>query len=125
MDAQRQQTFLLKGYSGKTTQGTVTVISFDKKARMRRALKSLGTFWACAVGSIFIPVAHFLLVPGFFFFAIYMFFQRLGTPEIGKDARGTCPDCGAEQGLELPPRWKLPQQVTCELCQRGLQLTAA
>jgi len=125
MDPQRQQTFLLTGYSGKATRGTVTVISFDKKARTRRAFKALGTFWACAVGSIFIPVAHFLLVPGFFFFAILQFFQRLGTPELGKGATGTCPDCGAEQKLDLPPRWKVPQQVTCKNCQRGLQLTAA
>lgn len=125
MDPQRKQVFQLTGYSGKSTRGSVTVISFDKKARTRRAFKALGTFWACAVGSIFIPVAHFLLVPGFFIFAIVQFFQRLGTPELGKGATGTCPDCGAEQKLDLPPRWKTPQQVTCKNCQRGLQLTAA
>src|SRR5256885_6159155 len=32
---------------------------------MKRALKGLGTFWAAAIGSVFIPVAHFLLVPSF------------------------------------------------------------
>ncbi len=125
MDPQREQGFELTGYSGNSTHGTVTVISFDKKARTRRAFKALGTFCACAVGSIFIPVAHFLLVPGFFFFAIFQFFQRLGTPELGKGATGVCPDCGAEQKLDLPPRWTTPQQVTCKKCQRGLQLTAA
>lgn len=125
MDPQRQQAFLLTGYSGKATRGTVTVISFDRRARTRRAFKALGTFWACAVGAIFIPVAHFLLVPGFFFFAIVQFFQRLGTEELGKAATGVCPDCGAEQKLDLPARWKVPQQVTCKSCQRGLQLTAA
>jgi len=125
MDPKREQVFVLTGYSGNATRGTVTVISFDQKARTRRALKALGTFWACAVGSVFIPVAHFLLVPGFFIFAIFQFFQRLGTPELGKGATGICPDCGAEQKLDLPPRWKVPQQVTCKNCQRGLQLTAA
>jgi len=125
MDPKREQVFVLTGYSGNATRGTVTVISFDQKARTRRAFKALGTFWACAVGSVFIPVAHFLLVPGFFIFAIFQFFQRLGTPELGKGATGICPDCGAEQKLDLPPRWKVPQQVTCKNCQRGLQLTAA
>ena len=121
--SERQQAFVLTGFSGKATRGTVTVTSFDQRARVRRAFKALGTFWACAIGSVFIPVAHFLLVPGFFVFGIVQFFQRLGTPEIGRGATGTCPDCGAEQKLDLPPRWTVPQQVTCKHCQRGLQLT--
>jgi hypothetical protein len=56
---------------------------------------------------------------------VYLFFQRLGTHELGRGATGTCPDCGAEQKIELPARWKSPQPVTCRHCQRGLQLTAA
>jgi len=124
MMPERQQAFVLTGFSGKTTRGTVMVTSFDRRARVRRAFKALGMFWACAVGSVFIPVAHFLLVPGFFVFGIAQFFQRLGTPEVGRGATGVCPDCGAEQKLDLPPRWTVPQQVTCKHCQRGLQLTA-
>ena len=124
MEAERQQPFTLSGYSGKTTRGTVTVTTFDKAARTKRALKALGTFWACAVGAVFIPVAHFLLVPGFFFLAIYQFFQRLGTTELGHGATGVCPDCGAAQDLELPARWKIPQQIACSHCHRLLELVA-
>ena len=124
MESRREQVFVLKGFAPAPTRGTVTVISYDREARIRRAFQALATWWACAVGSIFIPVAHFGLVPGFFIFGIVQFFQRLGTHELGFDAAGTCPDCGAEQALELPPRWKVPQQITCRKCQRGLTLTA-
>lgn len=123
METRREQPFILSGYSGSPTRGTVTVISFDREARVRRALKALFTFLGCAIGSVFIPVAHFLLVPGFFLFAIFQCVQRLGTHELGVDARGTCPDCGTEQKLELAARWKAPQELTCRHCQRGLTLT--
>src|SRR5438445_3878531 len=33
--------------------------------------------------------------------------------ELAAGARGTCPDCGAEQQLDLAPRWRAPQPVTC------------
>jgi len=42
--------------------------------------------------------------------------------ELAADARGTCPDCGAEQRLDLAVRWRAPQPVTCQQCHRGLQL---
>lgn len=123
MESRRDQSFVLTGFAPTSTRGAVTVISYDRQSRRGRALKALGTFWGCALGSVFIPVAHFLLVPGFFIFGIVQFFQRLGTRELGVGAHGTCPDCGAEQTLDLPPRWKAPQQVTCKTCQRGLTLT--
>jgi hypothetical protein len=122
MITRREQRFILTGYSGRSTPGTVTVVAFDRRARIRRALGALGTFWGCALGAVFIPVAHFLLVPGFFGFGIVQCVRRLGTHELGVGARGTCPDCGFEQRLELPSRWAVPQQVTCRRCQRGLTL---
>ena len=125
MDPQRIEPFVLTGFSGTATRGTVTVTSFDDRARLRRAGKALGTWWACALGGVFIPVAHFFLVPGFFIFGIVQFFQRLGTRELGTGARGVCPDCGVEQAFDLPPRWKVPQQVVCRHCQRGLRLASA
>ena len=54
--------FQLTGYSPTPSTATVTIRSFDKPERIRRALKGLATFWGAAIGSVFIPVAHFLLV---------------------------------------------------------------
>src|SRR5207253_766940 len=79
----------------------------------------LGKWWAVALFSVFIPVAHFVLVPSFLAYGAWQFFQRLGTVELATEARGTCPDCGAEQALELAPRWRAPQPVTCRQCHRA------
>ncbi|HET7296117.1 MAG TPA: hypothetical protein VFI66_03195 [Gemmatimonadales bacterium] len=122
-DVTRSERFLLNGYHGEPTPGQVTIHVFDRAARLKRALAALGKWWGIAVLSVFIPVAHFILVPSFLGYGGWQFFQRLGTAELATDARGTCPDCGAEQTLDLAPRWRAPQPVTCRQCHRGLRLT--
>ncbi len=122
---EREAAVLLEGFSPQSGHGRVTVVEFDRVARWRRAPRALGQWWGVAILCVFIPVAHFALVPGFFFFAIYQFVQRLNTPAVGRDAHGTCPDCGADQEFELAGRWRVPQLVTCRSCRRGLRLTTA
>lgn len=108
----RSERFVLNGYHGQPTPGRVTIHVFDGAARLKRALGALGKWWGIAAVSVFIPVAHFILVPSFLAYGGWRFFQRLGTAELATDARGTCPDCGAEQALDLAPRWRAPQPVT-------------
>jgi hypothetical protein len=119
----RVQPFVLSGYHGSPTSGSVTIHTFDREQRMRRALAGVGKWWAVALFSVFIPVAHFILVPSFLVYGAWQFFQRAGTVELATDARGTCPDCGFEQAVELAPRWRVPQPVTCRRCHRGLRLS--
>ena len=119
----RDQVFLLTGFAGTPSRGSCTVISFDRASRWRRAGAGLGKWWGLAALCVFVPVAHFALVPGFLAFGLYQFTQRVNTPELACNARGTCPDCGTEQSLELAPRWRVPQQIACATCQRGLVLS--
>jgi hypothetical protein len=118
-----EQAFTLTGYSGAPTEGTVTVQEFSREERVRRALGGLGKWWAIALGSVLIPVAHFLLVPSFLLYGIWQFVQRLGTTSLATEAHGICPDCHTEQALELATRWQVPQPVTCRNCHRGLRLS--
>jgi hypothetical protein len=118
----RVQAFILSGYHGQPTLGTVTIHVFNRKQRWRRALAGLGKWGGMALLAVFIPVAHFLLVPSFLLYGTWQFFQRLQTVELAPGARGTCPDCGREQPLELGPRWGVPQSITCRYCHRGLRL---
>jgi hypothetical protein len=115
---------ILSGYHGKPTPATLRVATFDRSERVRRAVKALGGFWGAMVVSVFIPVAHFVLVPSLFFVGIWQFFRRLRTVELVRGAHGLCPDCGLEQDFELgSPR--VPQSVACAGCHRGLTLAAA
>jgi hypothetical protein len=117
------RTYRLTGYSATPSKATVTIQSFDKPQRMRRALKGLAKFWAAAVGSVFIPVAHFLLVPSFLLFGAYTFWERLNARQIALAAEGVCPDCGKAQKLDTGGRWRVPRDIACRYCQRSLRLS--
>lgn len=119
----RVEAFLLSGYQGEPTRGSVTIQTFDRAHRVRRAMAGLGKWWGVGLLTVLIPVAHFVLVPSFLAYGLWQCFQRLGTVELASEARGTCPDCGAEQALDLAVRWRAPQTVTCRQCHRGLTLS--
>jgi len=116
-------TYQLSGYSPSPTTATVTIRLFEKSERVRRALKGLATFWGAALGSVFIPVAHFLLVPSFALYGAYTFFERLDARQVVTTAEGTCPDCGTPQKLETGGRWQVPRTVACRHCQRALRIS--
>lgn len=79
--------------------------------------------WGAALGSIFVPIAHFVLVPSFFLTGLYLFVTRLRTEMVVSEARGSCPDCGAEQDFGMPGLRSIPHQVECEVCRRVLTVS--
>jgi hypothetical protein len=112
----------LRGYSERPASATVLVLRLDTADRTRRALRHLALCWGGAVVSVFIPVAHLFLVPGFFLAGIVLPVRDLRTPELVREARGTCPDCGKGQTLDLAGRWKGGGEVACRYCHRMLRV---
>ena len=123
MPETRTEGFQLEGFSARPVVGSAEILSFDNRERLGRSLKGLGWSWVVSAGTVFIPVAHFLLVPGFFLFGIYVFVSRMRTTEITTRVHGTCPDCGSEQDFEAGGRWELPRSMTCGECGRMLRAT--
>jgi hypothetical protein len=122
-DGTTELRYRLNGYSGNAADAHIQIRSFDRPARVKRAAVGLATWWAVAIGCVFIPVAHFFLVPGFLIFGMVTFVQRLKTAAVVVAARGTCPDCGADQDLDMLGPWRGPQDVSCRQCHRSLQLS--
>ena len=120
---QRTERFEIRGFAADPAEGVAEVLSFSKRERTRRASKGLGLSWLVAAGTVFIPVAHFLLVPGFFLFGIYVFASRMRVTEITARVQGSCPDCASEQAFESGGRWELPRSMTCGACGRTLRAT--
>ena len=115
----------MTGYHGAPTPATLVVATFDAGRRTRRAVKGLAGFWGAMVVSVFIPIAHFVLVPSFFGIGIWQFVRRLRLQHLVRGAHGRCPDCGAEQDFELSAGSRFPQSVQCRQCHRGLTLAPA
>lgn len=114
----------VSGYHGTPTPATLLVVTFDGPQRTRRAVKGLAGFWGAMVVSVFIPVAHFVLVPSFFGIGIWQFVRRLHRHELVRGAHAACPDCGVEQDFELGGGLRFPQGVQCRSCHRGLTIAA-
>jgi hypothetical protein len=72
---------------------------------------------------VFIPVAHFVLVPSFALYGAYTFFERLNANQVVMAAEGVCPDCGKPQKLDTGGRWRVPRDIACRYCQRVLRIS--
>ena len=112
----------MSGYHGAPTPATLLVVHFDRSQRMRRAAKGLAGFWGAMMVSVFIPVAHFVLVPSLFGIGIWQFLRRLRRRDLVRGAHAVCPDCGVEQDFELAVGRRFPQGVRCRSCRRGLTI---
>lgn len=119
--AHRTESFAIHGYSALPTHGSATVECFPIGLRLRRAGKGLVVAWGLAVVSIFIPVAHLFLVPGFVVGGIVVFVLRAREREVVRAVHGQCPDCGSDQDFEPGGRWILPRDFVCRSCWRTLR----
>src|SRR2546430_2880536 len=104
----RVQPFLLRGYHGEPTRGSVTIHEFDREHRVRRAVAGLGEWWGGGLLTGLIPVAHFVLVPSFIAYGLWQFFQRLRPVEVPAHPRRARPHRGAAPPLRFAAPLRAP-----------------
>ena len=93
--------------------------------RFARTLAGLGMFWGLALASVFIPVAHFVLVPTFVVAGIVMALKRAREDRRLLLVRGACPRCGAVQELRPGGRFVDGRSFDCPKCHVNLTLATA
>ena len=102
--------------------GDVTVQQFNSSQRWGRALKSLGLFWLAAAAAILIPVAHFVLVPGFFIAGLVGFSKGMSTEEIVLGGTCACPKCNSQITISRSAA-KWPLSEPCMKCRMNVSIT--
>lgn len=112
------------GYSPQPTEAVLRVDHLVPGRRVGRAVGSFAKWFVAAILSVFVPAAHFLLVPGCLVGAFVALVVRLGQSDLVLDARGTCPDCGLEQDLDVGGTWRVPMDIACRGCRRRLTLVS-
>ena len=117
--------FRVRGYSGRTTEAIVELRELTPPERTRRAVTGLLAWWGAMVVCVFIPIAHFVLVPGCFVMGLVTLFRRMGQGTLIASARATCPDCGAEQVLDMKGPFRGLSDIVCRQCQRSLTASPA
>jgi hypothetical protein len=105
--------------AGKASPGEVRIQTWDRKQRIMRGLKFLGFCWAMSLITILIPVAHFILVPGFIIAGPIGAWILAGQARAILGGQGICPSCGEFLRIVRgPDRW--PFSDLCPKCQSSV-----
>jgi hypothetical protein len=104
------------------TSGVATVEEWDGLARVRRAVGLLCICWAAAGVSIFLPILHWVLVPGLLLAGPVLFVVRFTETATLQALEADCPRCQKAGVFSPGGRFKLPRNVTCDGCGNLLEL---
>jgi len=112
---------VLESVNGNKTKGTAEIDSFDDKERIARATRFAMMTMGLCIASIFVPIAHFFLVPFFFIASPVVFYVVSGQGAVIHSGSGICPECGKKMEISKG-RAKFPMDDLCEHCKRPVKL---
>ncbi len=125
MTTKQTRPIIISNSEGEQTKGTLHYQVYSKQEQMGRAWKALGLFWGLAVVTVFIPIAHFFLVPGFLIAGPIVAYSRYRAVEAVERASGECPTCHEEMSVSLEASDKLPKWTYCSANNDPIQLADA
>lgn len=106
--------------SKKRTTGAVVLRKYDEKEKQRRIIKYGGGCFAAAIISIFIPLLHFVLVPGFLIASITMVVINSRSANI-ESAKAKCPECSGSFVIsKVKPEF--PIEDVCASCHHKITI---
>ena len=115
----------LKDNDGKTAAGLLFTTCYAAGDRLKRALLRLLGFWLAAGLAVFIPIAHFVLVPGFLIAGPVLAYLTYQQKQARDHAEGQCPVCQAEVNIKLEAKDEIPKWSYCPACNASLEITDA
>lgn len=114
--------FRLAGYAPEPSEAVVDIETLGPDQRLARAFRGSAAWLGAGIVSVFIPIAHFVLVPACLLIAVIMGFVRMGQTALVRKAHGKCPDCGTDQPLDIVGPWRGPTDLVCRNCQRPMRM---
>jgi hypothetical protein len=102
------------------THGTAVILERSFGQRMGRALTQLLIFWGLALVSVLIPIAHFVLVPGFFVAGIIAARFRVQEERTLLTVSAICPRCESKQKFAPNTRFEPGKTISCPGCKNDL-----
>lgn len=116
---------LFQDNDGNARPGSVHATVYEASDRLKRAVVRLLSLWAAAAISIFIPLAHFVLVPAFLIAGIVMAIAAYRTDRALNHAQGVCPVCQEEITIPMEASDQLPKWTYCPKCNAPLQIVVS
>ncbi len=96
--------------------GTARIRTRDAAERGGRALRAAGVCVLLAAVSVLLPIAHFVLVPGFLIAAPIFATRRLREQASIVALSGTCPRCVEPRTFEAKGPFGRNVRTTCSTC---------
>ena len=106
-------------------QGTARVRTRDPAERSARAARAAGVCVLLAAVSVLLPIAHFVLVPGFLVAAPIVAMRRLREGASIVALAGTCPRCNETRTFEVKGPFGKDVRTTCATCSFAIEVEAA
>lgn len=122
MATQETKSMLIRDDEKNSCAGMLHYIAFTPTDRTKRAAIMWTGCWIAAGIAVFIPLAHFFLVPAFLIAGPILFFQRSKQKDAKEKVTGTCPRCHQEIEIKLEATDQLPKWVYCPKCDGSLDL---
>ena len=110
----------ITAFGAAPASGTATIVEQTPGERALRTLSGVGMFRALALGGLFIPLAHLVLVPTFLIAGIVMGIKRSREDRRLLGISGTCPRCGVEQRFHVGGRFFAGRTFDCPRCHNYL-----
>ncbi len=114
----------LAAFGSPPTPATATVLVQSPGQRLARTAVGLGLCWGLALAGLFVPVAHFILVPTFAMAGIAVAIVRAREDRRLLKVLGACPRCGVRQEFAGGGRFTSERNLDCPRCHNHLTLTA-
>lgn len=107
----------------KASTATLKILESSTAEAQKKAVRFLVMGCIAAVVSLFIPIAHFFLVPGFLVSAIiaYQYFRKSRVELMNCSIE--CPNCNQHIQLSRQPL-ELPLKVVCDSCRALVEIQA-
>jgi hypothetical protein len=112
----------LSSFGAPPAHATATIALRTRAERLHRALLGGSVCIAGAAAGLFIPLAHFFLVPGFLCAGVVLVSKRLREDRALIRLHGACPACGALLDLTPGGPARGGREVRCTACRRSLAL---
>lgn len=96
--------------------GVARVRERDSAERTARALQGAGVCVLIAAAGVFLPIAHFVLVPGFLIAAPIVGLRRLREAASVVALSGTCPRCDQPRTFDAKGKFAPAMKTSCGVC---------
>jgi len=106
----------------KSNEAILYTIHYNQRDCLKRAFMRLGLFWLLAFVSVFLIIAHWVLVPGFFIAGPIMAVVTYKTKQAAEKCTGQCPSCNEDISVKMDPKDTLPKWTYCPSCSKPLHI---